>query len=217
MEPQYVAAFIGPACTALFAAVGIAVKSLLAKRRSHDFREREMRAAGETVTFIASYLAAYEKLDVSRPEQATVNARAMGDLEASYQIMMAAARNEHESDATPDWSRVVKATFLIPLSRPAAKVVRAFYYCALVYALGVSAFYMSYLFTSSEARESAFVSLVTVIILTPFNLLPAFLLHMWARRLERGVEPKAKDLPVGIPVPSWPSPTGDPLTPPPAA
>ncbi|TQM62217.1 hypothetical protein [Humibacillus xanthopallidus] len=216
MEPQIVAAIIGPACTALLAAVGIALKSLLEQRRSHGSRERDMRVAGETVAFIASYLAAFEKLDVPPTEEAAVKARATSDLEASYRIMMAAAGDEQQSDARPDWSRVVKATFLIPLCRPAARVVRAFYYCALVYALAVSALYVSFALTADEAQGATAVGVVTAIILLPFNVVPALLLHMWARRLERGAQAEANDLPATTPPAPWPAPSGEPLTRPPA-
>ncbi|GAA2162124.1 hypothetical protein FHX52_3519 [Humibacillus xanthopallidus] len=217
MEPQIVAAILGPACTALLAATGIALKSLLEQRRSHGSRERDMRVAGETVVFIASYLAAYEKLNVAPAEEAAVKVRATNDLEASYQSMMAAAVDEQLSDSKPDWSKVVKATFLIPLERPAARVVRAIYYCALVYALAVSALYVSFSFTAEEAQGGRAVGLVSAIILLPFNVLPALLLHMWARRLERGAQAEANDLPATNRSGSWPVPSGQPLTRPPGA
>jgi hypothetical protein len=216
MEPQIVAAIIGPACTALLAVLGIAIKNLQAQRRSHGSRERDMRVAGQTVTFIDGYLAAYEKLGTDAAQQALVRERATRDLEESYQTMMAAAHEEQQSDGRADWTGVVKSALLIPIHRPAARVVRGFYYCTLVYALFTSALFIGVAFAEDQSSQSWSVSAVTVIIMVGVNILPALLLHKWARRLESSFSWVGPAHAAAAQPATWPRPTGHPVEPPPA-
>jgi hypothetical protein len=215
MEPQIVAAIIGPACTALLAVMGIALKNLQAQRRSHDSREREMRVAGQTITFIAGYLDASDKLALDVEQRDAVRTRATKDLEASYQAMMSAVQEEQESDGGPDWTGVVKSVLLIPVHRPAARLVRAFYYLALVYALATSALFIGGFFVDDGSSVSWPVAAFTVIILVGVNVLPALVLHLWAKRLESSTSFGASADRASAERPSWPVPTGHPLEPPP--
>ena len=215
MEPQIVAAIIGPACTALLAVLGIAIKNVQTQRRSHGSRERDMRVAGQTVTFIDAYLAAYEKLGTDAAQQALVRERATRDLEGAYQTMVAAAHEEQQSEGRTDWTGVVKSALLIPVHRPAARVVRAFYYCTLVYALFTSALFIGVAFAEDQSSQSWSVSVGTVIILVGVNILPALLLHKWARRLESSVTWVGPAHGATAETAIWPRPTGRPTQPPP--
>ncbi len=216
MEPQIVAAIIGPACTALLAVMGIALKNLQTQRRSHDAREREMRVAGQTITFIAGYLEASEKLALDVEQRDAVRTRATKDLEASYQAMMSSVQEEQESDGRPDWTGVVKSVLLIPVHRPAARLVRAFYYLALVYALATSALFIGGVFVEDGSSVSWPVAAFTLIILVGVNAIPALVLHLWAKRLESAATFVDPAHTARAEHPTWRRPTGQPVEPPPA-
>jgi len=60
------------------------------------------------------------------------------------------------------------------------------------------------------------VGAVTVVILVGVNVLPALLLHLWAKRLEKSVTSDGAAEASPVEPAAWPRPTGHPVQPPPA-
>ena len=123
MDPEIIAAFIGPVFTAMLAGAGIVIKSIQVRNREQHARARDLEVATRTVDFINTYLAAQDKL-LPREEQQLVRDRALRDLEVAYQTMMATASADYHNDSSGAWIRVIKRALLLGLNRTAAKVVR---------------------------------------------------------------------------------------------
>lgn len=196
MDPEIIAAFIGPVFTAMLAGIGIAIKSGQLRHREQSARARDLEVATRTVTFIDTYLSAQDKL-LPKAEQEFVRDRAMRDLEVAYQTMMATANADYASDSTGSWIKVITRALLVPLNRTAAKVVRVFFYLSLV--LG---FLVLTLWTAASVSDPQITSDIPLLIfMIVFGvllcLLPMVLLYIWARWLDRDRTP---------PAPPWPTP-----------
>lgn len=213
MEPQYVAAVIGPLSTALLAAGGIAIRTVYTRRRGTSARDREMQSARQTVEFIAHYLSALNSLENDEPWLVEQKARAAADLEQAYQRMQRASREQTATVDRIDWAAVVRRVLLVPTHRPAARLVRLLYYLVLAYAIFSSTIYLLLPFGSEEMRAFGLTAtIVTALILIAFNLFVLALLHMWTRKLDgRGL---AAAGPPTMPTFSWPGPNGQRLDPP---
>ena len=207
MDSEIIAAFIGPLFTTVLAAAGIAIKSIQVRRREQSSRARDLQVAAQTVTFIDAYLSAHEKLASDSPQQQQfIRERALHDLEAAYQTMMitASARPrilDHRRLAERDQARL-----LIPLQRTAAKVVRVFFYVAVVYGFLSYALYVAFAFTDQELLRDIPVMIFTMFLLLVFAFLPMVLLYLWARWLDRDRSPKAA--PNLVSPASWSQPGG---------
>jgi len=208
MEPQIVAAVIGPVCTAMLAALGIAMKAVHAQRRSTSSREREMQAASQKVEFIASYLAALERLPSGSTRRDDLRARADDDLEAAYRTMMAVSRVQQKEGEGVDWRAVLDRALLIPVHRDSARLVRAFYYLVLGYALFSSAVYVSLVFSDEMREQGLVITIMTVLFLVAANLVPLWLMRLWVHRLD-GPSRSGRIAPAELSF-SWPEPTGSP-------
>ena len=206
MDPEIIAAFIGPVFTAMLAGAGIAIKSIQVRRRDQHSRSRDIEVAGQTVSFIDAYLSAHEKLSPESPQQQFIRERAIRDLEAAYQTMMVSASADHEATTTTGaWLEVIKRALLIPVHRMAAKVVRVFFYISLFYGLVSSALYVSFALTDPDLMRDIPLMVATLILLFVFAFLPMILLYLWARWLDRDRTPKPQ--PAAAPA-AWPQPGG---------
>ncbi len=208
MDSEIIAAFIGPLFTTVLAAAGIALKSIQVRRRDQSSRARDIQVAAQTVTFIDAYLSAHEKLAAGTPEQRQfIRERALHDLEAAYRTMMITATADHEASTTTGaWLAVIKRALLIPLQRTAAKVVRVFFYIAVVYGFMSSTLYVAFAFTDAELLRDIPVMIFTLVVLLIFAFLPMVLLYLWARWLDRDRTPKP--IPQPAPPGPWPEPGG---------
>lgn len=197
MDSEIIAAFIGPLFTTVLAAAGIAIKSIQVRRREQHSRARDIQVAAQTVTFIEAYLSAQEKLASNSPQQQQfIRERALHDLETAYQTMMITASADHEASTTGAWLGVIKRALLIPVHRTAAKVVRVFFYVAVVYGFLSYALYVGFAFTDVELLRDIPVMIFTLFLLLVFAFLPMVLLYLWARWLDRDRSPKAALNPV---------------------
>lgn len=207
MDSEIIAAFIGPLFTTVLAAAGIAIKSIQVRRRDQNSRARDLQVAVQTVTFIDAYLSAHEKLASESPQQQQfIRERALRDLEAAYQTMMITASADHEATTTGAWLAVIKRALLIPLHRTAAKVVRVFFYLALVYGLMSYTLYVSYTFSDAELLRDIPVMIFTLFVLMIFAFLPLVLLYLWARWLDRDRTPTPQ--PAQVAPNPWSQPGG---------
>ena len=182
MDPEIVAALIGPLLTAGLAAVAVGVKEWWRRRESADQREDTLRQAAEEVAFIDAWLTAYAKI-ASEAEQRERAPRALADLERSYATMTAS----HQAAATATRARtaadLLARILLLRLRRPGAKVLRVFYYLFAV--LGFL-FVLAGMSTSirREGEGLAFVILVGMVF-TLMSFSPAILFYALTRLADR--------------------------------
>ncbi len=184
MDSEIIAAFIGPVFTAMIAGIGILLKSIQVRHREQNARARDLEVATRTVSFIATYLSAQDKL-IPKAEQEFVRERAMRDLEVAYQTMMATANADYQNDSTGSWIRVIKRALLIPLHRTGAKVVRVFYYITVVVGLLFFTVLMATSFTDPEILRDVPLLITMILMSIVINFLPMVLLYIWARWLDR--------------------------------
>jgi hypothetical protein len=127
VDPEIVAALIGPVLTAGLAAVAVGVREWWRRRESVDQRQKMLRQAAEEVAFIDAWLTAYAKI-ATEAEQRERAPRALADLERSYATMTAS----HQAAPPPTRARtgadLLARILLLRLQRPGAKVLRVFYY-----------------------------------------------------------------------------------------
>ena len=190
MDPEIIAAFIGPVFTALLAGGGILIKSIQMRNREQHARARDLEVATRTVDFINTYLSAQDKL-LPRQEQQIVRERALRDLEVAYQTMMATANADYHNDNSGAWIRVVKRALLFGLHRFAAKVVRFVFYIVSVIGLAMFTVTISNAFVDQEVQRDIPVFIVVILFSAVLYLLPPVLLNLWARWLDRGRPPAA--------------------------
>jgi hypothetical protein len=216
VDPEIVAALIGPVLTAGLAAAAVGFKEWWRRRESVDQRQEMLRQAAEEVAFIDAWLTAYAKI-ATEAEQRERAPRALADLERSYASMTAS----HQAAATAMRARtaadLMARILLLRLRRPGAKVLRVFYYLFAV--LGFL-FVLAGMSTSirREGESLAFVILVGMVF-TLISFSPAILFYALTRladRPRRDPGPLAGPPPPGPPVPpawadhSYPGPVPSP-------
>jgi hypothetical protein len=204
MDSEIVAAFIGPLFTTLLAGLGIALKSLQVRRRDQHSRLRDMEAASRTVTFIEAYLSAQDRLS-PKADQAFIRERALRDLEAAYQTMIASAAAEHDVTSTRAWLTVIKRILLIPLRRTSAKIIRVLFYIALVFGFLFNAATISAAFSDPDLQRDIPLMIFVILFLSALYFLPLVPLYFWVRWLDRDRTPPA---PTSPPTATWSQPGG---------
>jgi hypothetical protein len=127
VDPEIIGALIGPLLTAVLAVLAVGFKEWRRRRETADQRHETLQQAADEVAFIDAWLTAYAKIatEDQRRERAP---RALADLERSYAAMTAS----HQAAATATQNRtavdLLARILLLRLRRPAAKVLRVFYY-----------------------------------------------------------------------------------------
>lgn len=219
MDPEIVAALIGPILTAGLAAMAVGLKEWWRRRESADQREGTLRQAAEEVAFIDAWLTAYAKIatEAERRERAP---RALADLERSYATMTAS----HQAAAMAPRGRtaadLLSRILLLRLQRPGAKALRVFYYLFAV---------LGFLFTwagmSASVRDEDDLALVILVgmVFTLMSFSPAILFYALTRLADRprrapgsvappppgpGVPPAWEDHSYPGPVPGLPGQVG---------
>ena len=182
VDPEIIGALIGPILTAVLAGVAVGLKEWRRRRESADQRHETLRQAADEVAFIDAWLSAYAKIATS-DQQRERAPRALADLERSYAIMTAS----HQAAATAPRARtavdLLARVLLLRLRRPAAKVLRVFYYVLAVLGFFFIAAGMSTGFRRAE-EGLAFVILVGMVF-TLMSFSPAILFYALARLADR--------------------------------
>ena len=172
VDPEIVAALIGPILTAVLAALAFMFQEWRRRRESADLRHETLKQAADEVAFIDAWLTAYAKI-ATEAQQRERAPRALADLERSYAAMTAS----HQAAATATRNRtaadLLARILLLRLRRPAAKVLRAFYYI-----FGVLGFLCTLAGLSTGFRQTgeglAFMLLVSMVF-TLMSFSPAIL------------------------------------------
>jgi hypothetical protein len=183
VDPEIVAALIGPALTAGLAGLAVGFKEWRQRRETADQQHQTLRQAADEVAFIDAWLTAYAKI-ATEAQQRERASRALADLERSYATMTASHQAATiAASRTPTGVDVLARILLLRLHRPGAKVLRVFYY---IFAL------LGFLFTlagmSSGFRQSGeglgFLILVGMVF-TLLSFSPAILFYALARLADR--------------------------------
>jgi hypothetical protein len=205
VDPEIIAALIGPLLTAALAGLAVGFEGWRRRRESADLRHETLQQAADEVAFIDAWLSAYAKIatEDQRRERAP---QALADLERSYAAMTAS----HRAAATASRNRtavdLLARILLLRLHRPAAKVLRVLYYIFAV---------LGFLFvlagmTGSTFRRGGegwgFVILVGMVF-TLMSFSPAILCYALARladRPRRALTAVPAEAPPGPPgYPAW--------------
>ena len=216
MDPEIIAAIVGPALTAMLAGAAVGAKNWWNRRNQTDQRDRAIEQASRQVAFIDAWLSAYGK--AAGPEQQARRLRAISDLERAYEAMTTAVTAERTSSGRGTAGEVARTLLLVPLHRTRAKVARALYYLFL----GVGfLFVLATIDTIAEETESSLLKNIAIgMIVTVFWFLPAGIMWPVTRVLDRektapqsppplgyAYNPIPTQPPAGYPPPSWPQVT----------
>ncbi len=207
MDPEIVAALIGPLITAGLAALAVVFKEWRQRRETADERHEVLRQAADEVDFIDAWLTAYAKI-ASADQQRERAPRALADLERSY-AAMAASHQAAALAATRTRTAgadVLARILLLRLHRRGAKVLRVFYYIFAV---------LGFLFTFAGMSGGSFANgeglgflILVGMVFTVFSLTPAIICYGLARladRPKRTPSAVAAESPPAAPgYPPWP-------------
>jgi hypothetical protein len=182
VNPEIVAALIGPLLTAGLAVLAVGFKEWQRRRERADQPHETLRQAAEEVAFIDAWLTAYAKIatDTQQRERAP---RALADLERSYAAMNAS----HQAAAVGVRSRtavdLLARILLLRLRRPGAKVLRVFYYI-----FGVLGFLFTFAGISGSfigGDEGLGFTILVGMVFTVMSFSPAILCYTLARLADR--------------------------------
>lgn len=183
MDPEIVAALIGPVLTAGLAAMAFMLREWRQRRETADEQHQTLRQAADEVAFIDAWLTAYAKI-ATPAEQRERAPRALADLERSYAAMTAS----HQAAASATRTRatgvdVLARILLLRLRRPGAKVLRVFYYIFAV---------LGFLFTFAGISSSSFGTgeglgflILVGMVFTVISFSPAILFYALTRLADR--------------------------------
>jgi hypothetical protein len=204
VDPEIVAALIGPVLTALLAALAVGFKEWQRRRQTVDQRHETLRQAADEVAFIDAWLTAYAKIATADQQRERVP-RALADLERSYAAMTAS----HEAAATGTRNRtaadLLARILLLRLHRTGAKVLRVCYYIFAVLGFLFTFAGMSGSFLRSDEGLGFVILVGMVFTLMAFG--PAILCYALARlgdRPRRSLESGAQPPPGPPAYPPWP-------------
>jgi len=189
MDPEIVAALIGPMVTALLAAGSVTAKALRDRRNQAQARSREIELASQTVKFIDTWLAAQAKLPPHPGAQQRIQ-QALADLDRAYATMLATVEADRRAPADRVGLNALRRMLLLPLQRPGAKAVRIIYYLVTAMALLFVAAGISVLVEDQDDEHGLLVSIMAAAIISVACLLPSVGLYFLARALDR---PRAED------------------------
>jgi hypothetical protein len=206
MDPEIIAALIGPLITAGLAALAVGLQEWRTRRQSLDRQQGAIDQAIKEVAFIDAWITAQRKV-ADPPGLRARSDRALADLDRAYEVM--AAVHAAAADAPPQRTGLerLRSLLLLNLSRTRAKVVRVFY---LIFLVG------GVLFTTvgmSEGLDTVnggvYLSILTAMFFTLFCFTPAIGLFWSARLLDRAPH---GHLTSGFPPPLDPGGSGYPAT-----
>ena len=182
MDPEIVAAIIGPALTAMLAASAVAIRAWWARRSLADRQERAITRATQQVVFTDAWLAAYEKAAGAK-ELGEHRARAVRDLDRAYAEMQEAVAAERRMSRAAALASPLRTALLLGLRRPAAKVLRVVYYVLAPFSV---LFFLAGMGSLVDTgREDLLVGIGSTMLFTLLVFFPAALVWLLARLLDR--------------------------------
>ena len=182
MDPEIIGALIGPLLTAGLAGVAVGFEEWRRRRESADQRHETLRQAADEVAFIDAWLTAYAKI-ATETERRTRAPRALADLERSYTIMTASHQAAAAAPRTRTAADLLARVLLLRVHRPAAKVLRVFYY---VFAVLGFFFIVAGMSTGFRRDEEGLVFVILVgMVFTLLAFSPAILCYALARLADR--------------------------------
>jgi hypothetical protein len=183
VDPEIVAALIGPVLTAGLAALAFTLREWRQRRETVDQQHQTLRQAADEVAFIDAWLTAYAKIATPAEQRERVP-RALADLERSYAAMTAS----HQAAASTTRTRatgldLLARILLLRLRRPGAKVLRVFYYIFAV--LGFLFTFAGISSNSFETGEGLGFLILVGMVFTLVSFTPAILFYALARLADR--------------------------------
>jgi hypothetical protein len=183
-EPDIVVALVGPLLTALLAGTGLLIKEWRTRRRWEHRRDEILEQGRRRVAFISDWVVAYDNLKVPEQERTSVLARARADLDELYDTVAAQTRaavaQRPQRRSRQDYAR---SLLLTGIRRPRAKVSRVVYLTVLAFALLSGVLMTTLSFSGDELPFLA--ELGVAVFATGLYLIPAWLLHVLTRHLDR--------------------------------
>ena len=203
MSQEVVIALLSPLITAAVAGLGLLLKEWRDNRRWEHRRAGVLDRGTRQVAFIAGWLTAYGNLgeeDARSPEHRAHLERARSDLDAVYASVNAQVEEvEAHRPARTTWASLASSLLLLGVRRPWAKVVRVAYLGVLLLALSLGLMMATLSVEGSDVGWLAQVGIAVAF--TVFYLVPAGLLHVLARFLDR---PPRTAVAHDLAAPGWP-------------
>jgi hypothetical protein len=181
---ELVVAVVGPLLTAVLAGSGLLLKEWRNRRRWEHRRNEILEQGRREVAFISDWVLAYDNLKVPDPDREPLVARARRDLDELYDSVTSKTRQAAEQQPARR-SRVayLRSVLLVGVRRPWAKVSRVLYLATLGFALMSGALLVS--FSIGDTGIALGTAVGTAVFITGFLLIPAALLHVLTRYLDR--------------------------------
>lgn len=198
LDPNIIAAILGPMITALIGATTVAARQLRRSRRADEERSRIISQATQEAAFIDTWLSIYQRLDLPEAERRDIQAQAIRDLERTYSTLRSVDIETDNRPKPPSFSRIVRAVLLIPLQRPWAKVIRVVYYLVVFTAITAP-----FTIWRAQSIDNPTDTLLVTAASTLVAALEGLGLWAWARALNR---PRVK-APAMPPPPAWGPPS----------
>lgn len=203
MEQDLLIVVLSPIITAAVAGLGLLIKEWRDNRRWEHRRSQVLDQGTKQVTFIASWLTAYSTLGEDQrhsPEHRAHLDRARTDLDEVYESVNARVEEvERQRPVRTTWASLISSVLLLGVRRPWAKVVRVAYLGVLTMALALGLLMAT---TSVEGSGLGWLWQVGLsVAFTAFYLVPAGLLHVLARFLDR---PPRSAVAHDLAAPGWP-------------
>lgn len=175
MNSALLGALVGPAITFFFSILGFWIQD----RSQLHTEQRRLRQYQAEVDFIDTWANTYKKL-APNTDNTQAASRAQGDLEAIYATISTSMANR--APRTNLSKAFIKEFFLLNVMHSrSARAIRILYYLALAWAFAGAAALWSITFEEGLTFTNVAVSLLTLAV---FGLIPAWLLHALARKLD---------------------------------
>lgn len=200
-----VSAVLPPLITAVLAALSLWFSELRKERNAAQRRRRVMAEETKHVTYLKAWLETELLAGGSKGGEASkVRAEVRKQLVASHARLSSVEMKKPEA-RPPVMLRALKTAALVPLSRPAARVVRAVYWFVLVLGICVWSYVTTTDFTDVRATNVGLSGMFffSLMVLLQFLTVAAVLAH-WARALESGRPLRAPDMSIGALSPNAP-------------
>lgn len=189
MEPEIIAALIGPLITAGLAAFAVGFQEWRRRRQSLGQRQDALDQALREVTFIDAWITAHGKAAAQAGIQSRAS-RALGDLDRAYEvvaILHAAAAVEPRPRNGVDRLR---SLLLLNVQRTPAKVLRVLYLILLVSGCLFTTIGMNQGLDTIEG--GVYLNILVAMFFTLFSFTPAIAVYWLARLFDRPQRDRAQ-------------------------
>lgn len=197
MDPEIIAALIGPLITAGLAASAVGFREWRHRRATRDRRQESLEQATNEVAFLDAWISTHAKVATAEQHQERA-ARALADLERSYDMMTAVHRATVDAPRPRTTTDRLGALLLLRLGRTGAKVWRACYYVFLV--LGVLFIAAGTSSIVKSASDGIAVTILAGMFFTLLSFAPATLCYFLARLANRPKRDRRRAVPGAPPM-----------------